>query len=331
MKAICVTPERSLELRDIPAPSQPAPGHVLVGMEASAINHGDKAFLRMPASAASALALSQHDVWGVSGAGTVLAIGAGVPAHYAGRRVAAYRSLNRSADNLGLWCETAQVPYASCLVLPEHADVRDYSGSLVNVITAYAFLETIAETRHRGVIVTAGSSATGRALAALARRTGLPTILLVRSHAARETLQREGFEQVVVTDEGLADSLGRLCAEWKATAVFDGVGGELAGRIASCLPVHSSMYFYGSMAGTVPFSVSAPLFLQKGLSMQRFSNFESRTVREPERLLAALSALEEVIGDAVFQTRLGEVFSFERIHEAMAYESADGERPVLIR
>ena len=41
MKAICVTPGRALEVRDIPRPEEAAPGHVLVEMIASAINHGD--------------------------------------------------------------------------------------------------------------------------------------------------------------------------------------------------------------------------------------------------------------------------------------------------
>ncbi len=35
MKAICVTPGRTLEVRDIPTPNEPAPGHVLVDMDAS--------------------------------------------------------------------------------------------------------------------------------------------------------------------------------------------------------------------------------------------------------------------------------------------------------
>lgn len=48
MKAICLTPGRELAVRDIPAPDEPVPDHVLVDMDASAINDGDKTFLRMP-------------------------------------------------------------------------------------------------------------------------------------------------------------------------------------------------------------------------------------------------------------------------------------------
>lgn len=218
MKAICVTPSRGLEVRDIPTPNEPAPGHVLVEMDASAINHGDKTFLKMPTAAGSPLAVGPQAVWGASGSGRVVALGAGVPAEYAGQQVASYRSLGRSPESVGLWCERAQVPYTTCLILPDHVRARDYCGSLVNVMTAYAFLEEIAEAGHKGVIVTAGNSATGHALASLARRRKMPAIFLVRTEAAREALCRLGVEHVIVTNEGFADTLGALSAELGATA-----------------------------------------------------------------------------------------------------------------
>ena len=160
MKAICVTPSRDLEVRDIPAPQQPEPGHVLVDMDASAINHGDKTFLRMPTAAGSVPVAGRHDVWGASGSGRIIAVGEGVPAEYAGKQVAIYRALGRSPENVGLWCKTAQIRCTACLILPDHVRARDYCGSLVNAITAYAFLEEITEAGHQGVIVTAGNSVT---------------------------------------------------------------------------------------------------------------------------------------------------------------------------
>ena len=330
MKAICVTPSRGLEVRDVPTPKEPAPGHVLVDMDASAINHGDKTFLRRPTTAGSALAAGRHDVWGASGSGRVVALGAGVPAEYAGQQVAIYRSLGRSPESVGLWCERAQVPYTSCLILPDHVRMRDYCGSLVNVITAYAFLEEIAEAGHKGVIVTAGNSATGRALASLARRKTLPAIFLVRTEAAREALCRLGAEHVIVTNEGFTDTLGVLSAELGTTAVFDGVGGDLLGKIAPSLPMNSTIYFYGFLGGDTPFSIEPVLFMMKNLTMRRFSNFDSRTVKEQDKLVSALKALEGVIDDPMFTTRIGKEFSYDQIEQAMAYESLEGAKAVLV-
>jgi hypothetical protein len=52
MKALCVTERRELEVRHVPTPMDLPSDHVLVDIEASAINHGDKAFLARPNTAA---------------------------------------------------------------------------------------------------------------------------------------------------------------------------------------------------------------------------------------------------------------------------------------
>jgi NADPH:quinone reductase len=330
MKAICVTPSRGLEVREIPTPTVPEPGHVLVDMDASAINHGDKTFLKMPTVAGSALTVGRHEVWGASGSGKVVAVGAGVPKEYAGKHVAIYRSLSRTPESVGLWCERVQVPFVSCLILSDHVRPRDYCGSLVNVITAYAFLEEIAEAGHKGVIVTAGNSATGYAMASLARRRKLPAIFLVRNEVAREALCRLGVEDVIVTNEGFTDTLSTLSAERGTTAVFDGVGGDLLGRIVPNLPVNSTIYFYGFLGGFTPFSIQSQIFMMKNLTLRRFSNFDSRTVKEHDKLVSALKALEGVIDDPMFTTKMGQAFSYDQIEQAMAYESREGAKAVLV-
>lgn len=331
LKAICVTSSRALEVRDIPLLSEPAEGHVLVDMDSSAINPGDKTFLTRPLATGGYVPGSGYDVWGSSGAGKVLALGANVPSSYAGKQVAIYRSLQRSPDTIGLWSERAQVPYRSCLILPDDVSMRDYGGSLVNVITAYAFLQEIVAEGHSGIIVTAGSAATGRALASLARRRNMPAIFLVRSLAAQESLQRHGIEHVIVTaDEKFESRLGGLAAELQTTAVFDGVGGDMTSRIAPNLPVNSTIYIYGLLGGAAPVSFPSTLFLTKNLIVKRFSNFESQTVKNPAKLTVALKELESLIDDPMFMTRIGREFAFDQISEAMNYEPRSGAKAILV-
>ncbi|WP_158813887.1 zinc-binding dehydrogenase [Methylocapsa sp. S129] len=329
MKAVCVKPNRELEVREIPTPTEPAAGHVLIDMDSSAINHGDKTFLARPT--ALSLATSLHDVWGASGAGRVAAIGAGVPENFAGKQVAVYRSLNRSSETIGLWCERAQVPYLSCLILPDSVRARDHSGSLVNVITAYAFLEQIREEGHKSVVVTASHSATGRALLALARRRETPVLFLVRSAAAQEELRRLGAEHVLVTsEESFEGRFATLAEKLGATAVFDGVGGELINRLAPHAPTNSTFYFYGFLGGAAPISVASVVFMMRNLTMKRFSNFESATVRNREKLGAALSDLRGLIDDPLFRTRIGKEFRLDEIDEAMRFEATPGAKAVLV-
>lgn len=112
--------------------------------------------------------------------------------------------------------------------------------------------------------------------------------------------------------------------------MFDGVGGDLATRIAPDLPINSTLHIYGLLGGTAPISLPGGLVLMKNLSVKRFSNFESRTVKEPAKLAAALKALEGMIDDPAFQTSIGKEFSRDQIALAMAYDAPDGAKAVLV-
>ena len=329
MKAICVTSERTLECRNIPAPEAPVPGHVLVDMVASAITHGDKFFLTRPLPGSPPA--DGHDVYGANGAGVVTAVGDGVSASVLGRQVAIYKSLTQSAHVRGLWCERAQVPYASCLVLPDQVSARDLCGSLANVLTVHAFLDEIAAAGRKGVIVTAGNSATGVIAAALSRTRDVAMIFVVRSAPARRALLAHGVRHVVVsTEDGFEAALGSLAAELNATTVFDGVGGDLLTRILPQLPMNTAVRIYGFLGGMVPFALPSPLLMGRNLTFRRFTVLESPIVTDSARLAAALGEIEKIIDEPLFRTRIGEEFRLDEIDRAMSYQSTDGGRALLV-
>lgn len=331
MKAVCVNAARKLDVRDIPEPGTPPPGHLLVTVESAAINHGDKSFLANPGAAGAGGIHRADDVWGSSASGTVRAVGADLPSTLVGRAVAVYRSLSRSEHTVGLWSEQALVPRTSCVVLPQTVSARDYSGSLVNAVTAHAFLEQAEAESHKGVLVTAGGAATGLAMAALARKRGMPAIFLTRSAHAAESLQSLGLKHVLNTgDERFEGDLRGLAAELNATAVFDGIGGELTSRIAPLLPMNSTIYLYGFLGAAVPITIAARVIMAGNLMVRRFSNFASTTVTEPRKLAAAITYLESVIDDPLFRTRIGKEFPLDEIDAALAYEAAPGAKAVLV-
>ncbi len=329
MRAICVTSERTLECRDIPPPEAPPPGHVLVDMVASAITHGDKFFLTRPLPGPPAA--DGHDVYGANGAGIVAAVGDGVPAAVLGKQVAIYKSLAPSAHARGLWCERTLVPYAGCLVLPDQVQARDLCGSLANVLTVHAFLDEVAVGPRRGIIVTAGSSATGSVAAALVRRHGIPAIFLVRSAAARDALLEHGIERVLVsTEDGFEARLGALATEIGAATVFDGIGGDLLSRILPHLPVNATVRVYGFLGGASPIAFPTMLLMGRNLTLRRFTVLESPVVTDPARLAAALDEIGTIIDEPLFRTRIGGEFRLDQIDQAMSYQSADGGRALLV-
>lgn len=141
-----------------------------------------------------------------------------------------------------------------------------------------AFLEQAAAEGHRGVIVTAGGSATGRALAVLARRRGMSTLVIIRSEKAKEEMLRSGVKAEHVLDSGdpnFLHDLEQTARELGTTAVFDGVGGAFISQMIGALPPRSSIFFYGFLSGAEKVAFHSSIFMMKDLTMRRFSNFES--------------------------------------------------------
>src|SRR5471030_1834429 len=130
----------TVKLQEVPQPENPVAGHLIIKMYACGINAGDKAFIG-GAFPPGSIPVSQNDICGVSGVGTVISIGEGVPVEYIGKNVTVYRSLKYSNDIVGTWSEYVQLPFLHCATLPENVNMEDYSGSLVNIITPYAFLK----------------------------------------------------------------------------------------------------------------------------------------------------------------------------------------------
>jgi NADPH:quinone reductase len=164
-----------------------------------------------------------------------------------------------------------------------------------------------------------------------ARERNIPALFLVRSPRGREALRALNVEHVLATsDEDFDTKFQQLAEQLKTTAVFDGVGGELISRIAPHLPIDTAVSFYGFLEGSAAISVPSTVFMTKNLTMKRFSNFKSATVRDTKRLREALDYLRERIDNPLFRTRIGKIFSFDQIHEAMAYETASRANAVLL-
>jgi NADPH:quinone reductase len=76
-------------------------------------------------------------------------------------------------------------------------------------------------------------------------------------------------------------------------------------------------------------NVQTSLFLVKNIAIRSFANFNSRTVREPERLEKALKDIAQTIHQPHFKTKLGEVFAPEEIQEALRFRGPKGEKAIL--
>jgi NADPH:quinone reductase-like Zn-dependent oxidoreductase len=328
MKAITFTANTGAMLQVVPKPVNAEPGHLVIKMEACAINPGDKFFMARGLPPGS-VPTSRYDVWGVSGVGTVLQTGPGVPKGYAGKKVTVYRSLRYSDTMVGTWCQYAHLHYLQCAVLPDDVNMTDYAGSLVNTITPYAFLQQVKEEGDKGIICTAGTSATGIAMLGICLAYHFPLISIVRNESGKRELEALGGENVVVqSDNGFAQQLSETAKRLEATAVFDGVGGEILNTITDCLPNGSTIYCYGYLGGKTPLSFHTSI-LMRGLTLKGFGNFRTKTVQNPQLLEKALQDISSIIHMPHFKTKTGRQFRLEEIQEALQFAPENGGKTVL--
>ena len=329
MKAICLGKEQELNLTEVLTPKKAEPGHLLIKIEACGINPGDKAFIK-GAFPPGSIPESLYGVCGVSASGRVIEVGEGTPEIYKGKKVSIYKSLKFDDSIIGTWSESAHMHYHHCLILPDDANYEEYSGSLVNSITPYAFYKQILKEGHKGIICTAGNSATGRAMLGVCLAYNFPIISLVRNNKAKSELEALDSTHILnQNDPDFEIRLEELANQLGTTAVFDGVGGELISKVAQAVPRNSSIYAYGFLGGDKPMCIHTSMVLMKALTIKGFGNFTSETVRNPKQLENALSQLREIISMPHFKTKVGKRFQFEAFNDALNYTTVEGEKPVF--
>ena len=117
----------------------------------------------------------------------------------------------------------------------------------------------------------------------------------------------------------------------KATAIFDGVGGDPLTRILPLVARGSTVYAYGYLGGD--FAVSLHFWstlMAKNMTIKHFSNFASSTRSNAEPpLTAALDEISKIIGMSHFRTKPGMTFHFEGISDAMKYVDPNGGKAIL--
>jgi NADPH:quinone reductase len=327
MKAIVLLND-VLTVQNVKKPTTAEPGHLIIKMNSSAINSGDKFFLKHPTPPGTVKSL--YDIKGVSGVGEVLQAGEGVPAEYQGKNVTFYRQLKFSESAVGSWSEYAHIYFLDCAILPESVDPEDYSGSMVNIITPYAFLKQIIGEGHKGIISTAGNSATGIALLGFCLTYNFPLISIVRNEEGRKELEALGAKNIVVqSDAGFNQKLTETAQTLSATAIFDGVGGQTLSKILPLISRGSVIYSYGYIGDSDPFTFHTSTLAVKNIIIKPFANTSTETVKDAEKLAKALNDIGELIHMPHFKTKAGKKFRLEEIEDALAYSGGNGKKAVL--
>ena len=173
-----------IERRPVP---EPGPNQVLVKIAATPINPSDLAFLE----GLYGFKKPTPVVPGFEGSGVVVAVGSGMMGRYLnGKRVACVSQ--EQGD--GVWAEYMVTTTSLAFPLDASVSLEQGAMSVVNPLTALAFLTLAKEGRHKVIVQTAAASALGQMVNRLCKSEGIQSINIVRRDAQKELLKEQGAE-----------------------------------------------------------------------------------------------------------------------------------------
>lgn len=249
-----------LVVREVEIP-KPGPGEVLVKIAAAPINPSDLARVRNMDTDLDTF------IPGLEGSGKVVAAGKGLlPRLWLGKRVACTHHGIR-----GTWAEYMVTSATMCFPLKSKVSFEQGSMTLVNPLTAIAFMEIAEAGKHRAIINNAAASALGRMVEMLAIKKGIPVINLVRNKEYVEMLKQKGSKYVLNTsDPSFIDNLAQLSNELHATLMFDSVCGKELPFMIEVLPPNSSVYIYGNLSGVEHININPRSLIDNNIKVSGF-------------------------------------------------------------
>jgi len=250
-----------VEQRPVPKPGK---DEVLVKVAASPINPSDLAFL----DGEYGFKNPPPVVPGGEGSGTVVAVGPGMAGRYfLGKRVAC---LSQGKGG-GTWAEYV-VTSAMGGALPLHQSVSLEQGamSIINPLTASAFLEIAKKGGHKAIVLTAAASSLGQMVNRLGRSEGVQVISVVRRDAQVEWLKEQGATIVLNSSEAdFEQQLHDACHQAEAHLAFDAVAGPMTRQLLDALPERSKVIVYSCLSYEGP-QAGADHFIFEGKAIDGF-------------------------------------------------------------
>ncbi len=264
MKAVFLEKqEGKLVVRDVKIPD-PAPNEVLIKMAAAPVNPSDLARIR---NAHKEFDLATF-IPGLEGSGTVVKAGKGIlPRLWLGKRVACSSEYSTS----GSWAEYMVTKAGMCFPLGSKVSDEQGSMSLVNPLTALAFIEITKQNKHKALINNAAASALGRMVELLGKKRGIPVINIVRNQTQADQLLQSGSQYILNSSEpSFIHDLATLANDLGATILFDSVCSPLLLKMLDALPDSSSVIIYGNLSGEEQIMVNPRTLIDKGIDISGF-------------------------------------------------------------
>jgi NADPH:quinone reductase-like Zn-dependent oxidoreductase len=302
-------PSDVLELVDVPEPTRPAEGEVLVGVEYAPINMNDLYVIQGTFPVRPSL----PSFVGNEGVGRVLAVGSGVEHLKVDDRIL----IPLYAFS---WREQLVVPAAGLFSLPD-ADPRQLAMLGINPPTASLLLDEASDLAPGDwVVQNAANSGVGRSLIAIAKARGLKTINLVRRPELVQELQAIGGDLVVVDEDGVLDKIKTTIGDGRVQLAIDGVSGKSSTIVVSALSTHGTFVTYAYMSGGLvtinPFDLIVKRIIAKGF-------FMNHPDIEP-KISAALREAVPLVASGAIRLPIAATYPLSSLREAVFHAQRGG-------
>lgn len=296
-----------LSVGEQPAPKA-APGEVLVRLQSSGVNPSDVKS-RRGRPLAGPLVIPHSD-----GAGTIEAVGEGVPAARVGQRVWIWNGQWQRPH--GTAAQYIALPSAQAVQLPDAVDVVTAACFGIPALTAIHAVRLAEAAGAKTVLVTGAASAVGHYVTQIAARKGM-TVIGTASKARAAVARDAGASHVIdYKSEDVAAKVLALTGGKGVDAIIDmdlSSTAPLLGKGA--LAPHGTLVCYGSNAmGDVPMPFRDLLF--RGLTLRFFVVYEL----QPADRYAAIAELGVLLQQTALTTKIAGRYPLEQIvqaHEAV--------------
>ena len=230
----------SIEQRPIPTPGR---NEVLVKVAFSPINPSDLATL----VGYYGLKNPTPIVPGGEGSGEVVAAGPGVMANYFLGKSVACAGWGTGG---GVWSEyVVKSVKGGVLPLNKSLSLEQGAMSMINPLTASAFIDISKKGGHKAILLTAAASSLGRMVNRLGRNEGIQLVNVVRRDAQVDLLKAEGADIVLNSnDAGFEQQLHDACHQTNAHIAFDAVAGQITNQLLKAMPPDSKVIVFSALS-----------------------------------------------------------------------------------
>jgi NADPH:quinone reductase-like Zn-dependent oxidoreductase len=289
--------------------SEPAIGEedLLVSMEAAPLNPSDFLFVRGIYGVRPAFPSSV----GAEGVGRVAKIGSKVDVALQGKRVLIIPTYEQ-----GTWADQVVAPVRNIVPMSDEADPLQLSMIGINPATAYLLLNRYGSLMPGDWIgQTAGNSAMGQYIIALAKLAGVKTLNVVRREEAAEQVQQWGGDRVILEGDDLHKDIEEALDGKKLSLVLDTVGGTPVGELAKSLKSGGSIVVYAMQSGQFP-TISPKDLIYRGLSLHGF--WLINWIRNAPRteIQEIYQKLGDLVADGSLSAAVEQVYPLEQFKEA---------------